>query len=121
MNSQSKDEFDCLRERIAARPTDLQLRFELGRALFQRQDYASAMPELQTAMAHPQFRREAGELLARSFDARGMPDMATRLRRHISGESDGGSASIPIPISPRPPTLPDASAAVDIPHDDGNA
>lgn len=120
MSTPSKGEFESLRKRIAAYPADLQLRLDLGRALFQRDDYVSAMPELQRAMAHPQFRQEAGELLAQSFDARGMPDLATRLRRHISGDSDDGSASIPIPTTPRPPRLPDASSAVDIPRDEGN-
>jgi len=121
MSTPSGNELQSLRDRVAADPANLRLRFELGRALFRQQNYVAAMPELQKSMGDSQFRRQAGELLAEAFDAKGMPDLATAMRRLISGDPDDGSASIPIPVTPRPPRRPDASAAADIPRDEHNA
>ncbi len=121
MGAPSDDELNQLRERVAASPSDLRLRFAFGELLFRRQDYAPAILELQQAMADPKLRRSAGELIAQAFDARRMDEAAARMRRLVSGddpESDG-SAPVPVPVVPRPPTR-HASGAKDIPHDEQN-
>src|ERR1044071_6981375 len=101
MNVPSDEELKGLRERVAASPSDLGLRFALGELLFRRHDYAPAILELQKAMSHSQFRRNAGELIAEALNARRMPEAAAGMRRLVSGDdSDGnGSASVPVPIA----------------------
>src|SRR5213078_1460288 len=101
------------RRKVASDPLNLRFRFGLGQALWRRQDYVSAMPELLKAMAYPQLRRSAAELLAEAFDARNMHDLANAMRRLVSGDDpdNGGSAPIPVPATPRPPRRPDMSAA----------
>jgi hypothetical protein len=123
MNVPSDDEVSRLRERVAARPSDLQLRFALGELLLKRQDHAQAIAELQPAMNDLRLRKSAGKLIAEAFDARGMSEAAAAMRRLISGDDSGsdGSAPIPVPIAPRPSTLPDAAAAKEIPDNDENA
>lgn len=122
MRAPPDDELQVLRGRVAASPSDLRLRFELGTALCQHHDYLSAMPELQKALGHPEFRRRAGELLAQAFDARGMPESASTMRRLVSEDppDEGGSAPIPVPSAPRPPRRPGASASEEILHDPNN-
>jgi hypothetical protein len=123
MNVPSDPEILRLQGRVASSPSDLQLRFDLGEALCRRKDYISAIPELQKAMAYPQLRRRAAELLAAAFDAKQMHDVANDMRRLVSGEDPdgGGSAPIPVPATPRPPTRPDISAAKEIPRNDDKA
>ena len=48
-NIPTDDEIEELRRKIALYPTELRLRFELGAALFKRQDYSTAIPELMKA------------------------------------------------------------------------
>ncbi len=59
-------------------PTDLQIRFELGRLLFDAGKISDAIQELQKAQANPQRRLQAMSLLAQCFAKRGMNDMAAR-------------------------------------------
>jgi hypothetical protein len=113
MNAPSDDELAKIQQRVASYPTDLQLRFELGAALYARREYAVALRELHRAMDSPPVRLRAMTLIAEIFDARGMKDMAAEMREQLSRESgdegDSGSASVPVPKRPRPPL--DSSSA----------
>ena len=77
-----------LRRRIAAAPLDLELRFQLGDALFRRGDVNSAIPELQRARYHPAHRVAALQMLAEAFTTKGMHDLADLMRRRGSGPDD---------------------------------
>lgn len=68
---------DC-QARVERYPTDLTLRFELGRLLFENGRLTEAIQELQRAQANPNRRIPAMGLLARCFTARGMHDLAAR-------------------------------------------
>jgi tetratricopeptide (TPR) repeat protein len=66
------------RRRADANPTDLQIRFELGRLLFEAGRLSEAIAELQKAQNNPNRRIPAMGLLARCFAARNMNDLAAR-------------------------------------------
>lgn len=68
---------DC-RARVERYPTDLTIRFEFGRLLFENGQLTEAIQELQRAQANPHRRIAAMGLLARCFTARGMHDLAAR-------------------------------------------
>lgn len=62
--------------RVDQNPTDPQLRFELGLALFNSGDFNGAIPHLQQAKRNPHIRTRVLLTLGRSFDAKGMYDIA---------------------------------------------
>jgi tetratricopeptide (TPR) repeat protein len=64
------------RRRVERNPTDLQLRFELGEALFNISEIEEAIPELQRARQSPNARLRALKLLGQCFIQKGMLDMA---------------------------------------------
>lgn len=75
-----RDQFelaDC-RARVEQYPTDLAIRFELGRLLLRAGQLTEAIQELQKAQAHPHHRIQALALLAQCFGRRGMHDLAAR-------------------------------------------
>jgi hypothetical protein len=102
-----------IRREISEYPTDLRLRFRLGVALLERGEYGAAVPELQRAMYRPRFRLQAMRLLVKAFDAKGMSDLAGRMREQLSRESgdEGDSGSAPVPTPTRPVKPPDSSSA----------
>jgi hypothetical protein len=108
-----------LRRRVASEPNNLQYHFELGVALSSRHDHAAAIAELHQATRSPQFRLRAMGLLAEAFDARGMHDMAARMREQSGDEGDSGSA--PLPVPKRPLTPHDSAGAEKIPDEDDHA
>jgi Flp pilus assembly protein TadD len=55
-NAPSDDELDVLRGKVARYPTDPQLHFALGAALFARGDYDAAIPELHGGVNNPRRR-----------------------------------------------------------------
>jgi hypothetical protein len=87
-----------LRGEVAAFPTDLRRRFELGAALSIREKYHEAIPELEKGMASPPVRLHAMRLLIEAYGATRQWDLAARLREQFSRESgdDSGSASAPV-------------------------
>jgi len=123
MSTPPDDGLAELRLRVASHPDNLQYRFELGVALSNRHDHAAAIAELHPATRSPQFRSRAMALMAEAFDARGMHDMATRMREQISGESgdEGDSGSAPTPAPRRPFTPHDSSGARKIPNENDHA
>lgn len=64
--------------RVDQNPTDPQLRFELGNALYQSGDFSGAIPHLQQATRNPHIRTKVLLLLGRTFKAKGMYDLAVK-------------------------------------------
>lgn len=74
------------RIRVEANPTDPQLHFNLGSALFQAEDYSEAIPELQRARNNPFLRTRAMLMLGKCYDAKNMNDMAVRQLQEANAE-----------------------------------
>lgn len=66
------------RKRVDQNPTDPQLRFEYGQALYFSGDYSDAIPQLQQATRNPHIRTRVLLLLGRTFRAKGMFDLAIK-------------------------------------------
>ena len=66
------------KRRIEQNPTDPQLRYELGSALYQSGEYTDAIPHLQQATRNPHIRTKVLLLLGRTFRAKGMFDLAIK-------------------------------------------
>jgi tetratricopeptide (TPR) repeat protein len=66
------------RKRVEQNPTDPQLRFDLGQALYHAGEYSDAIPHLQQATRNPHIRTKVLLLLGRTFDAKGMHDLAVK-------------------------------------------
>ena len=62
-----QSELDTYRERVSKYPTDLRLRYRLGRALFQMGLYDEAIPVLQEASADPRSRVHCQLMIGRAF------------------------------------------------------
>lgn len=66
------------KKRVDENPTDPQLRFELGVALYNAEDYSAAIPHLQQAKNNPHIRTKVLLLLGRTFKAKSMFDLALK-------------------------------------------
>ncbi|MDE0836600.1 MAG: tetratricopeptide repeat protein [Akkermansiaceae bacterium] len=66
------------KKRIEQNPTDPQLRYELGNALYMSGDHTAAIPHLQQATRNPHIRTKVLLLLGRTFRAKGMYDIAIK-------------------------------------------
>jgi len=66
------------KKRVDQNPTDPQLRFELGSALYNSGDYSAAIPHLQQATRNPHIRTKVLLTLARTFKAKAMFDLAIK-------------------------------------------
>ncbi|MEI6607192.1 MAG: hypothetical protein WCP35_17910 [Verrucomicrobiota bacterium] len=66
------------KRRVDQNPTDPQLRFELGNALYQAGDYSGAILHLQQATRNPHIRTKVLLLLGRTFKAKGMFDLSIK-------------------------------------------
>ncbi len=64
--------------RVDQNPTDPQLRYELGNALYKSGDYTGAIPHLQQATRNPHIRTKVLLLLGRTFRAKNMYDLAIK-------------------------------------------
>lgn len=64
--------------RVDQNPTDPQLRFELGTALYNAGDFSAAIPHLQQSTRNPHIRTKVLLLLGRTFKAKGMFDLAIK-------------------------------------------
>ena len=65
-------------KRVEQNPTDPQLRYELGKALYAAGDYSAAIPHLQQATRNPHIRTKVLLLLGRTFKAKGMYDLSIK-------------------------------------------
>ncbi len=65
-------------KRVDQNPTDPQLRFELGTALYHAGDLSAAIPHLQQATRSPHIRTKVLLLLGRIFRAKGMFDLSIK-------------------------------------------
>lgn len=66
------------RSRVEANPTDAQLQFKYGQALFDAGMQSEAIPALQRARTNPNLRIKAMLMLGKCYHAKGMVDMAIR-------------------------------------------
>ena len=73
-----KEQVDEAKQRVDQNPTDPQLRYDLGRALYNAGDPSSAIPHLQQATRNPHIRTKVLLLLARAFKAKSMFDLAVK-------------------------------------------
>lgn len=64
--------------RVEQNPTDPQLRFDLGSALYNAGEYSEAIPHLQQATRNPHIRTRVLLTLARAFDGKDMYDLAIK-------------------------------------------
>jgi tetratricopeptide (TPR) repeat protein len=69
---------DDARKCLDRNPTDLQLRYELGKHLTDAGQYREALPELQRARQNPNARLKAMNLLGRCYRELGMLDLAVK-------------------------------------------
>lgn len=69
---------DERQKRVEQNPTDPQLRYDLGQALYHAGEHSDAIPHLQQATRNPHIRTRVLLLLGRTFDAKGMSDMAIK-------------------------------------------
>ncbi|MEC9055084.1 MAG: tetratricopeptide repeat protein, partial [Verrucomicrobiota bacterium] len=77
-HSRAAAQVDERRRRVDQNPTDPQLRYDLGQALYHAGEYSEAIPHLQQATRNPHIRTRVLLLLGRTFDAKGMSDMAIK-------------------------------------------
>ena len=73
-------------ERVARNPTDLQLRFELGKNFFNAGRFREAVPELQRARQNPHARLKAMNLLGCCYSELEMLDLAMKQLEEASKE-----------------------------------
>lgn len=66
------------KKRVDQNPTDPQLRYELGNALYRSGDFTGAIPHLQQATRNPHIRTKVLLLLGRTFRAKNMYDLAIK-------------------------------------------
>ena len=64
--------------RVDANPTDPSLRFDLGFAMSEKGEYSDAIPHLQQASRNPHIRTRSLLLLAQTFKAKSMFDLAIK-------------------------------------------
>jgi tetratricopeptide (TPR) repeat protein len=64
--------------RVELRPSDANLRLQLGRRLMRIDDFDGAMGQLQKAMSDPRTKREAQFCLAQCFQGKGFSDLARK-------------------------------------------
>jgi len=72
------EQVEIARKRVDQNPTDPQLRFEYGQALYYAGDYGEAIPQLQQATRNPHIRTRVLLLLGRTFRAKKMFDLAIK-------------------------------------------
>ncbi len=74
------------RQRVEANPTDAQLQFRYGQALFDAGMHSEAIPALQRARTNPNLRIKAMLMLGKCYAGKKMVDMAIRQLEEANGE-----------------------------------
>ena len=72
--------------RVDANPTDAQLQFKYGQALYDAEQFSEAIPALQRARTNPNLRVKAMLMLGKCYAAKNMTDMAIRQLEEANGE-----------------------------------
>ncbi len=72
--------------RVDANPTDAQLQFKYGQALFDAEEYSDAIPALQRARNNPNLRIKAMLMLGKCYASKNMTDMAIRQLEEANNE-----------------------------------
>jgi len=85
---QVQTQSEIFRERVEKYPTDMRLRYELGRALFEAGDYDEAIPMLQEAQTEPRSRTACQLLIGRSFMEKGAPAQAVEVLKELLESSE---------------------------------
>lgn len=80
------------RKGVDRNPSDLQLRFELGRQLLNAGQFRDALPQLQRARQNPNARLKAMNLLGRCYRELGMLDLAGKQLEEAASEISGMDA-----------------------------
>lgn len=78
MSSRTHEQVAEAQERVDRNPTDPQLRYELGLALYNAGEFSDAIPHLQQATRNPHIRTRVLLLLGRTFRSKGMYDLAIK-------------------------------------------
>jgi len=78
---QQQTELEVYRERAGKSPTDLRVKFDLGRALFKVSEFDEAIPALQAAQDDPRHRVRCQILIGRSFFEKGNLAQAVEVLR----------------------------------------
>lgn len=78
MASRTAEQVQEAQARVDRNPTDPQLRYELGLALYNSGEYSEAIPHLQQATRNPHIRTRVLLLLGRTFKAKLMHDLAIK-------------------------------------------
>ncbi len=74
------------RKRVDANPTDAQLQFRYGQALFDAGQHSEAIPALQRARSNPNLRIKSMLMLGKCYAAKKMVDMAIRQLQDANAE-----------------------------------
>ena len=77
---------DDYKNQVDRNPTDNQLRFKYGQALFDASQLKEAIPELQRAQQAPSIRIKAMLMLGKCYDGRNMNDLAVDQLERAAGE-----------------------------------
>ncbi len=76
---QENSELADAKKQLEDHPNDLALRFQLGKCLSEAGRHKEAIAELQKARQHQEHRKEAIELLEKSYEARGLPNLSMQI------------------------------------------
>ena len=74
------------KKRVDQHPTDKQLRFELGKHLYNSENYTDAIPQLQQAKSNPHLRTRAMLMLGMCFEHKKMYDLAEAQLKEAASE-----------------------------------
>ena len=72
--------------RVEANPTDAQLQFKYGQALFDAEEFSEAIPPLQRARTNPNLRIKAMLMLGKCYASKNMTDMAIHQLEEANNE-----------------------------------
>ena len=78
LKSRTSEQVKEAQQRVDRNPTDPQIRYELGLALYNAGKHSEAIPHLQQATRNPHIRTRVLLLLGRTFRAKNMHDLAIK-------------------------------------------
>jgi cytochrome c-type biogenesis protein CcmH/NrfG len=81
-----RERLEECRKRVEQNPTDPKMRYDLGQAFYDAGEYSDAIPHLQQAQRNPHIRTSVLLLLGRTFDRKGMTDLAIKQLKDANDE-----------------------------------